>query len=126
MNLEEKRERPIHLYLFHLQNESQDNRGLDLIPFLNNNDSHLERFYLLMVTLVDLDSGGQARVMGFVKDANKVYRHRLLAMGLTRGTVLTFIRKAPLGDPIEVEVRGFHLALRKQEAQMIEIEPLKD
>lgn len=79
-----------------------------------------------MATLVDLSGGQQARVTGFVKDANKVYRHRLLAMGLTRGAVLTFIRKAPLGDPIEVEVRGFHLALRWQEAQMIKIEPLKD
>ena len=43
-------------------------------------------------------------------------RARLLEMGLTPGATVQFIRSAPLGDPIEIEVRGYRLSLRKQEA----------
>ena len=50
-----------------------------------------------------------------------VKRH-IMDMGLTRGTEV-FIRKAaPLGDPIEVTVRGYELSLRKADAEMIEVE----
>ena len=48
-----------------------------------------------------------------------VVRHRLQEMGLVRGTRLQFIRSAPLGDPIEIRVRGYHLTLRKQEADAV-------
>jgi ferrous iron transport protein A len=46
-------------------------------------------------------------------------RHRLQEMGLVRGTRLQFVRAAPLGDPIEIRVRGYHLTLRKQEAEAV-------
>jgi len=43
-------------------------------------------------------------------------------MGITRGTVV-FVRKvAPLGDPVEITVRGYELSLRKADAEMIEVE----
>lgn len=49
-------------------------------------------------------------------------RQRLQEMGLVRGTEVRFVRKAPLGDPIEVRVRGYHLSLRKQEAEAVILE----
>ena len=44
-------------------------------------------------------------------------------MGLLAGTPLTLVRTAPLGDPIEIKVRGYHLTLRKSEADHILVEP---
>lgn len=49
------------------------------------------------------------------------YRMKLLSLGLIPGTIFQVIRIAPLGDPIEIRLRGFALTLRKQEAQLIEI-----
>ena len=46
-------------------------------------------------------------------------RQRLLELGLTRGTRIQVIRFAPLGDPIEVAVRGYRLSLRKEEASSV-------
>jgi len=48
-------------------------------------------------------------------------RHRLLEMGLTPGTRVSVIRRAPLGDPIELRLRGYTLSLRAEEAAHIEI-----
>lgn len=49
-------------------------------------------------------------------------KRRIMDMGLTKGTVLTIRRVAPLGDPIAVTVRGYELSLRKADAEMLEIE----
>lgn len=46
-------------------------------------------------------------------------RQRLLEMGLTKGSTVEFVRVAPLADPIEIQVRGYRLSLRKQEAENI-------
>lgn len=48
---------------------------------------------------------------------------RLREMGLLAGTSLRLVRTAPLGDPIEIKVRGYHLTLRKSEADQIVVEP---
>jgi ferrous iron transport protein A len=48
---------------------------------------------------------------------------RLREMGLLPGTTVTLIRTAPLGDPLEIKVRGYHLTLRKTEAEHIVVEP---
>ena len=48
-------------------------------------------------------------------------RHRLLEMGLTSGAPVAVVRAAPLGDPVEVRVRGYHLSLRRHEAQSITV-----
>lgn len=69
----------------------------------------------------DLKTGQTARVTAIGK-SDKVYRQRLLALGLLPGTTFTVLRKAPLGDPIEITVRGFSLSLRKAEAVILEIE----
>ena len=49
-------------------------------------------------------------------------KKRLLAMGLVKGTLIKIERVAPLGDPIEIKLRGYLLSLRKEEASEIEVE----
>jgi ferrous iron transport protein A len=50
-------------------------------------------------------------------------RGRLLEMGLLVGTHIQLVRFAPLGDPVEIKVRGYHLTLRRQEAEQIWVQP---
>jgi ferrous iron transport protein A len=71
--------------------------------------------------LKDLAIGDKGRVTGFSKQG-KAYRKRLLAMGLTPGTEFSIVRFAPLGDPVEIVLRGFSLTLRKNEADILSIE----
>lgn len=47
---------------------------------------------------------------------------RLREMGLLPGTLVTLVRTAPLGDPLEIKLRGYHLSLRKSEAEHVLIE----
>ena len=49
-------------------------------------------------------------------------KRRIMDMGLTKGTEVHIRKVAPLGDPVEVTVRGYELSLRKEDAEMIEIE----
>jgi ferrous iron transport protein A len=48
---------------------------------------------------------------------------RLREMGLLAGTSVTLVRTAPMGDPIEIKIRGYHLTLRKSEAEHVLVEP---
>jgi Fe2+ transport system protein FeoA len=48
---------------------------------------------------------------------------RLLEMGVTPGVIVTLVGYAPLGDPLEISVRGYQLSLRRSEAQRIEVAP---
>ncbi len=73
--------------------------------------------------LKDLSTGDKGRVIGFNKQG-RVYRKRLLAMGLTPGTEFSIVRFAPLGDPVEITLRGFSLTLRKDEADILSIEKI--
>jgi ferrous iron transport protein A len=50
-------------------------------------------------------------------------RGRLLEMGLLVGTPVQLVRFAPLGDPVEIKVRGYHLTLRRADAEQIFVEP---
>lgn len=72
-------------------------------------------------TLADLAVGDSGQVKGYLK-GQKEYRKKLLAMGLIRGTDFTVNRVAPMGDPLEIEVRGFSLSLRKDEAATLLVE----
>jgi ferrous iron transport protein A len=49
-------------------------------------------------------------------------RRRLMDMGLVRGVPIQMLKTAPMGDPVEYLVRGYHLSLRKSEAQLVEID----
>ncbi len=67
-------------------------------------------------TLADLAVGAKGVVQGYAKGDGGV-RQKLLAMGLTRGIAFEIKRIAPMGDPVEIVVRGYSLALRKDEAR---------
>ena len=53
-------------------------------------------------------------------------RQRLLDMGVTRGTPFEVERVAPLGDPVEIHIKGYHLAIRKEEARFITVKVAED
>lgn len=75
------------------------------------------------IAMKNLHVGDSGKVVGFTK-SGKAYRKRLLAMGLTPGTEFNVTRFAPLGDPIEIKLRGFSLTLRKKEAEVLLIEKI--
>lgn len=70
-----------------------------------------------MKNLTDVNIGDKVVVKGLEQDSK--VRKRLLEMGVTPGATLQVTGKAPLGDPIEVLVRGYKLTLRKNEANAI-------
>jgi ferrous iron transport protein A len=70
-------------------------------------------------TLAELKIGAEAKVSA-VRGDNAVSR-RLMEMGVVPGVSVRVIKTAPFGDPIEIRVRHYHLALRRSEAQNIEI-----
>lgn len=67
-----------------------------------------------------LTKGSQARVVA-ITDASPESM-RLQEMGLTVGTTFTVVKVAPFGDPIEIELRGYRLCLRKRETEGFELE----
>lgn len=73
-----------------------------------------------MRTLRELSIKKSARIVRVHGEG--ALKRRLMDMGLTRGTTVTVKKVAPLGDPIEVTVRGYELSLRKADAALIEIE----
>ena len=76
------------------------------------------------MTLDQLKTGQIAEITGYTL-GNAVYRAKLLALGMTRGTKVKILNVAPLGDPFELAVRGFHLSLRKAEVGVIKVKVLE-
>ena len=73
-----------------------------------------------MKTLKEVAIGETAKVVKLHGEG--AIRRRIMDMGITKGTDV-FVRKvAPLGDPVEVNVRGYELSIRKEDAAMIEVE----
>jgi len=70
-------------------------------------------------TLAGQPVGRKLKIVGFVLPAD-IYQ-RLLEMGLTKGTECTVLRYAPMGDPIELKVRGYSLSLRLAEAAGVQV-----
>ena len=68
----------------------------------------------------------QAKIVETVKivklHGEGAIKRRIMDMGLTKGTEVYIRKVAPLGDPVEVTVRGYELSLRKADAEMIEVE----
>ncbi|MGL4485347.1 MAG: FeoA family protein [Anaerovoracaceae bacterium] len=71
------------------------------------------------MTLDKLTVGETAKVIK-VNGEGEIRRH-LLAMGITPGTEITLRKKAPMGDPLELKLRGYVLSIRKNEAVKIEV-----
>lgn len=76
-----------------------------------------------MLRITDLLKGDRVRLVSFGQTEAQ-YRRRLLSLGITRGVELSVIRTAPLGCPLQVDVRGTSLTLRKEEAYQLEWERL--
>ncbi len=73
------------------------------------------------IKLSELAVGASAVVRTYPKSAAAFLRLR--EMGVLPGTSVTLVRTAPMGDPIEIKVRGYHLTLRKSEADHVVVEP---
>lgn len=68
---------------------------------------------------------GQTAVVKSINIANKDVKRHLLDMGLTKGTNVAIKKIAPMGDPIDILLRGYELAIRKSDLKQIEVEVIK-
>ena len=73
-----------------------------------------------MATLRDVKCGDTVKVWKLHGEG--AVKRRIMDMGITKGTEIYVRKVAPLGDPVEVMVRGYELSLRKADAEMIEIQ----
>ncbi|MBE6890981.1 MAG: ferrous iron transport protein A [Ruminococcaceae bacterium] len=73
-----------------------------------------------MKTLKDVKIGGTAKVIKLYGEG--ALKRRIMDMGITKGVEIYVRKVAPLGDPIEVNVRGYELSIRKDDAEKIEVE----
>lgn len=71
--------------------------------------------------LSQLKKGQKAKVV-FLNTEDRALRRRLLDMGITEGVQIKIKKIAPLGDPIDIQVRGYELCLRKKDMSMIDVE----
>lgn len=74
------------------------------------------------MTLAELEVGGRGRVRRV--DGGGSMALRLLEMGFVPGVEVAVVKQAPLGDPLELRLRGYHVSLRKAEAALVEVERL--
>lgn len=75
------------------------------------------------MTLKDIKVGKRARVLKVGGEG--AIRRRIMDMGITKGVEIYVRKVAPLGDPMEIFIRGYELSLRKADADMIEVEEIK-
>ena len=71
-----------------------------------------------------LTPGHQYRIKRFADDINAHYKHRLMSMGLLPNAVFSVIRRAPLGQTLEISTGDCHLSLRRQELTSVECEEI--
>lgn len=72
------------------------------------------------MTLANLEIGREAKVTQILGETPAT--KRLMEMGVVPGVIVRVVKSAPFGDPIEIRVRGYSLALRKSEAETIEVQ----
>ncbi|HHT67264.1 MAG TPA: ferrous iron transport protein A [Erysipelotrichaceae bacterium] len=77
-----------------------------------------------MEKTLDTFEVGETGIIKLVKGKGKI-RRRLFDMGVTPNTKVTLKKRAPLGDPLEINIRHYELTLRKSEAQLIVMEVVK-
>ena len=76
------------------------------------------------MNLSDLKIGQKAKILK-LNVSNKEIRRHLLDMGLTRGVIVKIKKIAPMGDPIDIELRGYELCIGKSDLSNIEVEVIK-
>ncbi|MGL4949793.1 MAG: FeoA family protein [Anaeroplasmataceae bacterium] len=72
----------------------------------------------------DLKLGQKCRVINVHHD-NKAIRRKLLDMGITKGVEIVIKKFAPLGDPVNIELRGYELSIRKQDMMEVDVEVIE-
>lgn len=75
-----------------------------------------------MISLAELSLGQSATVLQVAPDGHVA--QRLMEMGVTPGVQMRYIGSAPLGDPLEFELRGYRLCMRRTEAEKVQVEAL--
>ncbi len=70
---------------------------------------------------LDKVKAGQSVIVKKIRGTGPV-KKRLMDMGITQGTEITVVKLAPLGDPIEMKLRGYDLSIRKADAELVEVE----
>ncbi|HHT95700.1 MAG TPA: ferrous iron transport protein A [Clostridia bacterium] len=70
---------------------------------------------------LDKVKAGQSVTVRKIRGTGPV-KKRLMDMGITQGTEITVVKLAPLGDPIEMKLRGYDLSIRKADAELVEVE----
>ena len=83
-------------------------------------DLSLAENHTVTETLADLEPGDQAVIRNFTSNDDSLLR--FLELGMLPGTPVSLVRRAPLGDPLELSVRGSLLSVREHEAKLIEID----
>ena len=76
-----------------------------------------------IITIADLLPKEKGKIKRISAKAH--LRRKLLDMGILPGAIVEMVRRAPLGDPIDIKIKGYHLSLRKSEAAYISIERIK-
>jgi ferrous iron transport protein A len=97
-------------------------RALSLVRPLGRPARHPGPAAAGVVSLDQLARGQGGRILRV--GGRSAARRRLLELGVVRGEVITLVRAAPLGDPLEYLVKGYHLSLRRREAAGITVEAL--
>ncbi len=95
---------------------SKEGHSFDLL----NTDVRLKRISIMTATLAAVPDGGFARVKAVVGD--EPISKRLMEMGIVPGVSIKVVKSAPFGDPIEIRVLGYNLAIRRNEAATIHID----
>ena len=72
------------------------------------------------MTLADLSDGMTAKITGYA-DGDRSLRRRLLSLGLTKGAIVTFVKRAPMGDPVILEIRDYQVSLRQATAALVNV-----
>ncbi|GHV16159.1 hypothetical protein AGMMS49938_15860 [Fibrobacterales bacterium] len=71
--------------------------------------------------LAQLKPGDKGVIVQFNENSDSSYKMKLFSLGFIKGTEIAVIKTAPLGDPVEIELRGYRISLRKTEAEIVEV-----
>ena len=112
-----------HVLYVRKQTKTNDNAVMRKKDKHEFDKANSQQYYLNM-TLFELTCGSGGVISKV--DGHGVLRDRLLDMGLTPGTEVFLRKTAPMGDPIEITLRGYELTLRKEDAKMIQLKNIRD
>ena len=92
---------------------------------MDQKETAMEDIAIPEQTTLDQIKPGQTVRVALVRGGGQI-KKRITEMGLTRGSVLTVERIAPMGDPMDIKIRGYRLSLRKEEASRVVVEKVED